>query len=247
MKTPTTQGSTTSKSKASKKKADTKASKAAVDKAAKEARDKAAKAKADKAAKDKSAKAKADNASSSKPAAKPAAKADDKPANTKEAPVLPTSRQLGNACRGLTTERRAELYAKLYGKQPPKTVTVRAMCAALGGQLLTALKGGTEVPKDVLEHMPKARGGGGPRAERPGIRSLFRELVARQGGVTIKELREEAAKRDIDLKKSKVAATDGRLKSHVVGPAKAMGWDITESTKDKGRFHGKAPKVEKAA
>ena len=146
-----------------------------------------------------------------------------------------TARQIANACRSLTTERRAELFVELYGRKPAPTATVRTNCSALG----KALEGKQEIPPDVLDKMPNvSKGGHGGARERFGIRSLFRELSARPGGVSMKELREEAAARGVNLGRSKVAKSNGRLKSHVVGPAKRMGWDIQERD---GSFYGKAP------
>lgn len=81
------------------------------------------------------------------------------------------------------------------------------------------------------------------------IRGLFREMSTRKNGVTIAELRKEAAKRGINLKKSKVAATDSRLRTHVVWYAiNNLDWDVTiqEHEGKETRYWGKAPKAKAA-
>ena len=102
--------------------------------------------------------------------------------------------------------------------------------------------------KGKAKAKPAAKGKAkGVAKKTPSIRALFRELSLRKGGVTIAELRKEAAKVGVKLAGVKVAETDTRLTTHCYWYAmNELGWEFT-CDEDKGRFWGTPPKGESQA
>ena len=100
-----------------------------------------------------------------------------------------------------------------------------------------------KAPKDSKTKPSKGKG------ERVTIRGLFREMSTRKAGVTIGELRKEAARKGLNLEGTTVGSNDAKLRTHVVWYAvNNLDWEITveETEGQEPRYYGKPPKAEAA-